>query len=315
MLVGKTKTTKARSQSDIEAALIKGAHDRSEMIRRFGFVPTSVLRHCRANKLKAHIQLYQRAGKHFDIYAPITSQGRYQANVERASRAMGVSMVTRTPSIRSFSIMPPSLVDFFVRYYAAPGQTYLDPFCGQGVQMQVAALRGMDYWGYDLNPDFIRFCQSVRDGMVGDHGNGSPSIHIHEGDSRFPDAVPDGVGDFCFTSPPYWNVEDYGDQPGQLSAGSYSECLQGLQEIARAWLPKFRRAAYCVVNVGDIRHEAKLLPFHSDVLQAWVAAGWEFHDIWILADMLIFGRTMAVPMNKLRRVSRDHEYAMVFRPR
>lgn len=307
-------TVKKKTQSDVVRSLIKGAHDREAMIRRFGFIPMSVLKHCRGNKLGSRITVYQHAGKHFDLHDPQTSKGKYAANKARISKKIKQSLAVSTPATRAFSVMPAQLVDFFIRFYAAPGQVYLDPFLGQGVQMQVAALRGMAYWGYDLNADFVRFCRAVRDRMDVGKTNGSPSIHLHEGDSRNPETVPDGIGDFCFTSPPYWNVEEYGLQPGQLSAGTYKECVDGLGEIAEAWLPKFKPSAFCVVNVGDINRNNQFYPFHADVLAAWVAAGWKYHDMWILADMLPFATVMAVGFNKTRRAPRCHEYAMVFRP-
>lgn len=209
------------------------------------------------------------------------------------------------------SIMPAELVEFFVKYYARPGAVYLDPFMGQGVQMQVAKLMGLHYYGYDISAEFFAYIDAVR-GKIDD---GKTTIKITHGDSRHPVEVPDNIGDFSFFSPPYWDIEYYGDEPGQLGyKQSYSEFLEGMYQIAHAWLPKFKPGAYQVVNVNDFRKDGKYYSYHADTIFLFERAGWEVSDTWII-DGLVGGlpRAFAVDFNMKRIAPKVHEYALVFR--
>jgi hypothetical protein len=289
---------------------------REELIDRLGFVPESVLMVPRG-KLTEAMFSYQkedpkrRTGK--DLGSP---------EARAVAAAAGASFVKVKSGGGTHSVMPAEVVDFFVKFYAAPGQVYLDPFAGQGVQLQVAHRNGLAYYGMDLSrihADYIR-------GVVARLGN--PDMHFREGDSRDPSWIPDGIGDFSFHSPPYWDVEVYGDEPGQLGAPtvSYEDFLTGLRDVARAWLPKHKPGAYHIVNVNDFRKDGRFYPFHSDVTRIWVEAGWVAHDIWILAPsvagagakggsggMSFAGRLFAVARAERKLAPKVHEYAMVFR--
>lgn len=207
--------------------------------------------------------------------------------------------------------MPAELVAFFIKYYAKPGDLYLDPFAGQGVQMQVAKLLGLHYHGYDLSADFCTYIRAVKSRI----DDGSTELHITEGDSREPTEIADSSGDFSFHSPPYWDIEYYGDEVGQLGyKQSYEDFLSGMQAVAAAWLSKFKSGAYHVVNVNDFRAHGRFYPYHADTINLFQAAGWRLHDIWII-DGLVGGlpKAFAVDFNRQRIAPKVHEYAIVFR--
>jgi hypothetical protein len=207
--------------------------------------------------------------------------------------------------------MPAELVAFFVRYYARPGDVYLDPFMGQGVQMQVAKRLGLHYHGYDLSAGFFRYIEAVRAKI----DDGSTTLSITLGDSRHPDAIPDGIGDFSFHSPPYWDIEFYGEESGQLGyKQTYEDFLAGMEAVARAWLPKFKSGAWHVVNVNDFRKGGRFYPYHADTITLFRRAGWELADTWII-DGLVGGlpKAFAVDFNMKRIAPKVHEYALVFR--
>lgn len=206
--------------------------------------------------------------------------------------------------------MPAELVEFFVKYYASPGDVYLDPFMGQGVQMQVAHLLGLHYWGYDLSSEFFAYIDSVREKIE----DNTTALQIFCGDSRNPEHIPDEIGDFSFHSPPYWNIEYYGDEPEQLGKGTYEDFLQGMEDVARAWLPKFKSGAYHVVNVNDFRMGGTFYPYHADTLALFKRAGWELADLWIIEGLVGgLSKAFAVDFNLKRIAPKLHEYALVFR--
>lgn len=309
------KRTLAQSIQDSRAK-------RDAMSRRFGFVPMSVLRLSRG-ALSRQMYCYQSEFKGRSVTGSGTAgyrnahtdHGRAMA-VER--RELGVQFggrvnVMRGASSMGASIMPAELPDFFIRYYAKPGDVYLDPFMGQGIQMQVAHLRRLTYWGYDLCEDYFAYIDAVRARIV--KPDDPHQIHVHHGDSRHPDKVPDGVGDFSFHSPPYWDVEHYSDDPRQLGLDkSYDEFMSGIEDVYRAWLPKFKPGAFHVVNVNDIRRKGAFIPYHADTIAALTRAGWVLHDTWVIEGLVTgMTRVFAVDKNLSRIAPKVHEFAIVVR--
>lgn len=302
--------------------LEKSAVEREKMLSRLGFIPFSVIRDIRYGSLSRRMLRYQ--SELPKTKNNKTDYSRMKAERHRkAAEKVGSNILTHTiasippggANREALSIMPAELVDFFVKFYAEPGQVYLDPFMAQGIQMQVAALRGMSYLGQDLCHEFFTYCASIvpiveknlKKGMI---------IKIAEGDSRFPINVPDDIGDFSFHSPPYWDIEFYGDEAEQLGTGkTYEEFLKGMQDVAAAWLPKFKSTAFHVVNVGDFLRDGRFYNYHGDTIDIFKAAGWRYHDLWVL-DQVVAGsnRIFAVSTSNKKRAPRVHEYALVFKP-
>jgi hypothetical protein len=292
-------------------SLKQSAINRASMLEKFGFMPTSVLRDISRGGLSGKIFQYQGETP--------ARQGRGAKAAEKQAKLRGIlgrpigdaSNRTIGRGRASTSIMPAELVAFFVKYYAEPGDVYIDPFMGQGVQMQVARLLGLDYYGYDLSEEFYRYIAAIKEKI----DDGATTISITHGDSRSPDVIPDGIADFSFHSPPYWDIEYYGEEAGQLGyKQSYPDFLAGMQDIARAWLPKFKPGAYHVVNVNDFRKDGIYYAYHADTIALFQRAGWILHDTWIIEGLVGgLSRAFAVDFNLKRIAPKFHEYALVFR--
>ena len=293
--------------------------NRAEMRGKFGFMPLSVLRIGRGPLHRSMFHLQGERGTQ-------TSGGTHRAEIMgdmtyahqrlKVSRAGSRQTSRKSEKHRAWSVMSAELVDFFCAYYAKKGDTYLDPFMGQGVQMQVAQRRGMHYVGMDICEEFYRYIRAVAEKIHDTTTNITPIL----GDSRFPTEIPDGIGDFSFHSPPYWDIEAYGPEAGQLGTGgglggeSYEAFLDGLEDVARAWLPKFKRGAYHVVNVNDFRKSDRFYAYHADVIVRFCRAGWELVDTWIVEGVIAgLPKVFAASFNARKIAPKVHEYALVFR--
>lgn len=307
--------------SDLAESLRQSKANRMAMERKFGIVPLSILRLHRG-ALSGRMFQYQTELRGRSVSAKsevnigaISDDATRQRAIERKNMGIvgGGSVLDRKKngSRIAASIMPAELVEFFVKYYAKPGDVYLDPFMGQGVQMQVAKLMGLHYYGYDLSTEFFAYIQAVRSKI----DDGATTIDITHGDSKLPVNIPDGIGDFSFHSPPYWDIEFYGTEDEQLGYNhSYAEFIDGMECVARAWLPKFKSGAWHVVNVNDFRKDGRYYAYHSDTIALFHRAGWILHDTWII-DGLVGGlpKAFAVDFNMKRIAPKVHEYALVFR--
>jgi DNA modification methylase len=296
----------------LQESLKRSQVNRQAMMKKFGFIPLSVLSTLGRGSISKSLFVYQH-----DV--PQRNMAHLPANKEKRERLReaGYTDFKNSPSSRmagrgtlGATIMPAELVDFFIKYYSYPRSVYLDPFMGQGIQMQVAKMMKLDYYGYDISEEFFAYIDSVRSKI----DDGSTTISVHCGDSRFPDKIPNNIGDFCFTSPPYWDIEFYGEEDGQLGyKQSYDEFLVGMYDVARAWHPKFKKGAYVVVNVNDFRKDGRYYPYHADTIGLFTRAGYEMTDTWIIEGFVGgLPKAFAVDFNMKKIAPKVHEYALVF---
>lgn len=309
------------SRGELTERVDKGRRDRQAMLDKFGMIPTSVLRLSRGALSRSMWNMLaerstgrvQGANSLAREQAFTTEAGRQTARERRELGLFGgVKEYADANDRQTVSVMAAELVEFFARYYSRSGATYIDPFAGQGIQLQVAHRLGMHYVGMDLCAEYVRYIErtisklDVPDGLV---------LSITEGDSRRPDRVPDGCGDFTFTSPPYWDVEFYGPEAEQLGTGqTYEQFLAGMRDVAAAWLPKYRTGAYVAVNVNDLRRDGRFIPYHADVIALYRDAGYVPHDVWIVEGLIAgLPKAFAVSFNLKRIAPKVHEYVLIFR--
>jgi DNA modification methylase len=105
------------------------------------------------------------------------------------------------------------------------------------------------------------------------------------GDARALAGVPDGAADLVVTSPPYWNLKDYG-APGEIGRSTYEEYLADLSLV---WAACHRCAspdAVLVVNVNSRRNKGRFYPIAFDVasrMEGWTL--WD-HIVWYVPNAL-----------------------------
>ena len=97
--------------------------------------------------------------------------------------------------------------------------------------------------------------------------------------------VPPGTVDLVVTSPPYWNLKDYG-HPEQIGASSYEEYLERLNAVWAACFAAAKPEAVMVVNAGSRRHDKRFYPIAFDI--AGAIDGWQLWDVvvWYIPNAL-----------------------------
>ena len=108
---------------------------------------------------------------------------------------------------------------------------------------------------------------------------------VHFADSRDMSFLRSNSVDFIMTSPPYWNLKDYGHD-GQIGQCSYDEYLDQLNAV---WDECYRVAkpdAVFVLNVGNRRHDKTYLPIGFDIYSCM--RRWKLWDtlIWYIPNAL-----------------------------
>lgn len=87
------------------------------------------------------------------------------------------------------------------------------------------------------------------------------------------------------TSPPYWNLKDYGHS-NQIGDESYEDYLERLAKVWDQCFKKAKDGAVLVVNINSRRHKKRFYPIAFDI--ARTARGWKLWDhlIWYIPNAL-----------------------------
>ena len=123
---------------------------------------------------------------------------------------------------------------------------WFDPFLGHGESPLFAKRHGINFVGIEINPDsmngyLLPFVQSA----ANKYGDSGVNVELRLGDSAnfYPDLV--GKFDLCYTSPPYFDFEDYGFHNKVVQeCGGYDEFHQ------RVTLPVFQNVYKYLVPWG-----------------------------------------------------------------
>ncbi len=196
----------------------------------------------------------------------------YGSGDERLRALIGMKRMSGT------SIFDPVLCELAYRWWCPLAGVIVDPFAGGSVRGVVASKLGYKYWGCDLRQEQV----DANLAQIGPATCGRWRPKWVCGDSMMtlidaPDA------DFLWTCPPYGDLEQYSEDPRDISTheyGSFLEMFGTIMERAANRLRPDRFAAIVVANfrdrktglmrdlVGDTRRifEKAALDFYNDAI-------------------------------------------------
>lgn len=105
-------------------------------------------------------------------------------------------------------------------------------------------------------------------------------------DARDMSAIENESVDFCITSPPYWNLKDYGDSAREIGDSNYEKYLDDLSLVFSQCYRKARPGAVLVINVNSRRSKGIFYPIAFDIVRK--VRDWTFWDqnIWYIPNAL-----------------------------
>ena len=130
---------------------------------------------------------------------------------------------------------------------------------------------------------------------------------LHLGDARNMSHLDSDSVDFIITSPPYWNLKDYGGGARSIGPGDYSDYLAEMNEV---WAECFRVAkpgSIMVINVNSRRHQKRFYPIAFDIVSHM--------KLWTLHDVNVWYIPNALPQPNYyieRLLDNKFEYLLVF---
>ena len=216
------------------------------------------------------------------------------------------------------SVFPYDLLRRAVLFYTEPGELVLDPCAGHNSRMQGVWELGRGYVGYDICKEFMTFNRDVSVRIQkADQGaffsRGGPCLVLHEQSSEHMEEADNSVH-FVFTSPPYWNLEFYGDHPAQLGWNhTYPEFLDGIQRVAAESFRVLKPGRYAAININDFQADGKFYMYHADLAERFVRVGFALHDLIIVKWAASFGTIFASQVESRKKVGKMHEFLVVLK--
>lgn len=290
--------------------LRKSRDSREAILAEFGEVPESILK-------------YDRSVKAIDLMAEersYASKANDGGHVGKLATVFDVSGQSCRGAEGALSRFPQNVGRKLLLLYSKRGDTVVDPFAGHNSRMELCWRNGRNYIGHDICEKFMeanhKIAAMLAEEATADMFGGTEYtawIKLHKCDSR---AMPteSGIGDFTITSPPYWDLEQYGDEPDQLGIGkTYDTFLLGLAAVARENFRCLKAGAFCVWCVNDFRKGGRFYSYHEDTCAVLRAAGFVQHDIAITDLGPSMRAAFASQVIETKIIPKRHEYCLVFR--
>lgn len=213
------------------------------------------------------------------------------------------------------SIFDPVLTEVCYRWFCPEGGSILDPFAGGSVRGIVAGVLGHGYHGIDLREEQ---CIANKKQGISVFGEKEVDVTWYTGDSNQLDEIllasgPDKF-DFIFSCPPYHDLEQYSDDPADLSNMDYEEFKDIYRSIITKSVAKLKDNRFACFVVGDIRDKQGFYrDFVGDTVQAFRDTGMEFYNEIILINV---AGSLPVRIGRqfggYRKVGKMHQNVLVF---
>jgi len=205
------------------------------------------------------------------------------------------------------SIFNPHLAQMILSAYVPEKSRVYDPFAGGGTRGFVASAMGHTYTGVEIR-------QNEVDRLIERQKELGVEFTITCADSQFY-PIDEGVYDFAYTCPPYYDLEVYSPLEGDMSnVATYEEFLAMLKNSIEVTYRGLKPGALFIMVVGNFRDKkGNLRHFNGDVIRLGKEVGFTLHDeliFWGASDQA-YQRLGQFVAN--RRSVRVHEYIVIFK--
>jgi len=207
------------------------------------------------------------------------------------------------------SIFDPVLCEIAYRWFCPDGGSVIDPFAGGSVRGIVSGYLGHPYTGIDLRADQIAANEKQAEAI-------KPKVKprwICGNSEKITELAP-GQYDLVFSCPPYYDLEVYSDNAGDLSAiGTYDEFIQTYRGIIKQCCDMLKDNRFACFVVGDIRDKKGIYRgFVKDTIIAFEDAGCKFYNEGILVNVIGSLPIRITKQFEYRKLGKCHQNVLVF---
>lgn len=215
----------------------------------------------------------------------------------------------RGADVAGTSVFDPVLCELVYRWFCPSGGRILDPWAGGCVRGMVAAICGLDYTGIELRTEQIEANQVQATEVLGT----TPWPEWLPGDCL--DVLPTvAPADLVFGCPPYYDLEQYGDDPRDLSNMTVDDFQRSYRQMIQLATDRLRDDRYAVLVVGSARDRNGVLrDLYGLTVDAAQSAG-----LGLLNEAVLVTPAGSLPIRAgrsfaaTRVLGRSHQNVLVF---
>lgn len=291
---------------------------RAEKIKEFGNIPTSVWD---ISYQKNKLMFDPRGRKNTSAEKKMEDKGLTELNDE-----LGDALSLRYRGVRgkdnkdSHSILPFDFAEKILKFYMdKDDKIFLNPCMGDMASMNLAYFKNKSFIGYDPSEVNFGINNELREKLLGLSKQQlliekNVDITIFKKSSENMSEVPDNHVDFIFSSPPYWDLEFYGDEAEQLGyKKSYPEFLEGLFRIFSECYRVLKPGKFIAININDFRKDKQMYDYHVDTINLLNRCGFQRWDTIIIRWPNCVGQAFATQVFGRKTSAKIHEYLIVGR--
>jgi len=235
-----------------------------------------------------------------------------RAQIHRKDWSVSTSPSTGTENMASgTSLFDPVLCELIYKWFCPEKGIVFDPFAGGSVRGIVASMLGCQYYGIDLSEPQI--VANIEQGFA----TVPDSIpHWYKGDSLEMDAIlPQGLkADLVFSCPPYHDLEQYTDDPADLSNMSWNTFKEQYSKIIEKAVLRLNNNRFACFVVSEIRDDngfyKGLVPYTIDCFKR--SGMWYYNEIVLVNALGSLPIRIDSQFGSYRKVGRTHQNVLIF---
>lgn len=209
------------------------------------------------------------------------------------------------------SIFDPVLCEILYRWFNKPAGLVMDPFAGGSVRGLVAATLGQKYVGIDLRPDQVSANERHREILS---PQTQPIWVCGDSNVVLDNDAKELQVDFVFSCPPYHDLEQYSEDPADLSNMDYEAFREIYTSIICKSVAKLKENRFACFVVTEIRDKQGFNKgFVKDTINAFEAAGAKFYNDAVLINQI---GSAAIRVRRMfetgRKLGKVHQNVLVF---
>ena len=194
--------------------------------------------------------------------------------------------------------------------------TILDCFSGHNSRAEGVWRCNRNYVGWDCSTRHNEMNRKVKGLLEAENAQSmlprEAKIEFVEDDSR--NINYDSQFDFTVTSPPFYDLEEYGSEPAQLGKQkTYDMFLSEMQIIFNNVYRALKPNTYIAVETNDFRRQGIFYTYHADMITMLKTAGFVLHDMIICDYGSGFLEAFLSDIESNKITSKQHSYFAVAR--
>jgi hypothetical protein len=213
-------------------------------------------------------------------------------------------------------LTPEQLPEGDLGYFGNSLPTIVDPFAGHNSRCEGVWRCNRNYVGWDCSVRHNEMNRKVKDMLELENAQSmfkrDAKIEFVENDSRKINY--DSQFDFSITSPPFYDLEDYGSEPEQLGKQkTYEMFLDEMQIIFNNVYKALKPNTYIAVETNDFRRQGVFHTYHADLIRILKTANFKMHDMIICDYGSGFLEAFLSDIEANKITSKQHSYFAIAR--